>query len=159
MAARDAGCSNNHRVYSATTLTVALGTRLSNHNVFENKRFLRFFFTNGPVTFINLRAVSWEVKLNTLNKIGKIFRENAFDEKKKRPGLKFNPGVALTGLRTTRPRSLSVNGFKVFNCCMIYSWTLNFIGPFAKKPENLLSSKNVVIEQDWIIFHQVPRFE
>ena len=39
---RDA--QNNHRVYSATTLTVALGTRLSNHNVFENKRFLRFFF-------------------------------------------------------------------------------------------------------------------
>ena len=53
---RDA--QNNHRVYSATTLTVAFGTRLSNHNVFENKRFLRVFFTNGPVTFINLRAVS-----------------------------------------------------------------------------------------------------
>ena len=38
---RDA--ENNHRVYSATTLTVALGKRLSNQNVFENKRFLRFF--------------------------------------------------------------------------------------------------------------------
>ena len=32
-----------------------------------------------------------------------MFRENSFDEKKKRRGLKFNPGLALTGLRTTRP--------------------------------------------------------
>ena len=37
----------------------------------------------------------------------KSFKENAFDEKKKRPGLKFNPGLALTGLRTTRPWSFS----------------------------------------------------
>ena len=32
-----------------------------------------------------------------------IVRENAFNEKKKRPGLKFNPGLALIGLRTTGP--------------------------------------------------------
>ena len=50
---RDA--QNNHRVYSATTLTVALGTRLSNHNCFwkrkdsqversgKFKRFLHFY--------------------------------------------------------------------------------------------------------------------
>ena len=31
--------------------------------------------------------------------------ENAFDEKKERPGLKFIPGLALTGLETTRPWS------------------------------------------------------
>ena len=34
----------------------------------------------------------------------KIIRENAFDDKKKRPGLKFNPGLALIGLRTTGPK-------------------------------------------------------
>ena len=28
-------------------------------------------------------------------------RESAFDEKKKKPGLKFNPRLALTCLRTT----------------------------------------------------------
>ena len=28
----------------------------------------------------------------------------AFDEKKKKPGLKFVPGLALTGVRTTGPR-------------------------------------------------------
>ena len=39
----------------------------------------------------------------TLKRIEKIVRENAFDEKKKRPGLKFNPGLALIGLRTTGP--------------------------------------------------------
>ena len=39
----------------------------------------------------------------TLKRIDKIVRENAFDEKKERPGLKFNPGFALIGLRTTAP--------------------------------------------------------
>ena len=31
-------------------------------------------------------------------------RKSAFDEKKKRPGLNFNPGLALTHVRTTGPR-------------------------------------------------------
>ena len=39
-------------------------------------------------------------------KVEKIVRENAFDDEKKRPRLKFNPGLALMGLRTTGPRSL-----------------------------------------------------
>ena len=43
----------------------------------------------------------------TLKRIEKFFGENAFDEKKKRPGLKFNPGLALNGLQTTQPRKLS----------------------------------------------------
>ena len=38
----------------------------------------------------------------------KIARENTFDEKKKRPGEKFNPGLALIGLRTTGSSQLSV---------------------------------------------------
>ena len=33
----------------------------------------------------------------------KIIRGNAFTQKKKEGGLKFNPGLALTGLRTTGP--------------------------------------------------------
>ena len=40
-------------------------------------------------------------------KIEKIIRESAFDKKKKKPGLKFNPGLALTGVRTTGPWSIS----------------------------------------------------
>ena len=35
--------------------------------------------------------------------IEKIIRESAFDKKKKKPGLKFNQGLALTGVRTTGP--------------------------------------------------------
>ena len=31
----------------------------------------------------------------------KLSGESAFDKKKKKPGLKFNPGLALTGVRTT----------------------------------------------------------
>ena len=34
----------------------------------------------------------------------KIVRENAFDEKKKKPDLKSNPELALTSLQTTGPR-------------------------------------------------------
>ena len=36
-------------------------------------------------------------------KIEKIIQESAFDKMKKKPGLKFNPGLALTGVRTTSP--------------------------------------------------------
>ena len=43
----------------------------------------------------------------TLKRIEKIVQENVSDEKKKRPGLKFNPGLALIGLRTTGPRLVS----------------------------------------------------
>ena len=46
-------------------------------------------------------------------KIEKIIRESAFDKKKKKPGLKFNPGLVLTGVRTTGPR-----------------------GPFLESPDN-----------------------
>ena len=38
-----------------------------------------------------------------LKKIEKIIRESAFDKKTKKPGLKFNPGLALTRVRTTGP--------------------------------------------------------
>ena len=37
--------------------------------------------------------------------IEKIIRGSAFDKKKKKPGLKFNPGLALTGVRITGPRT------------------------------------------------------
>ena len=33
----------------------------------------------------------------------KIIRESAFDKKKKKPGLKFNPRLVLTRVRTTGP--------------------------------------------------------
>ena len=36
-------------------------------------------------------------------KIEKIIRGSAFNKKKKTPGLKVNPGLALTGVRTTGP--------------------------------------------------------
>ena len=45
-------------------------------------------------------------------KIEKSVQESAFDKKKK-PGLKFNPGLVLTGVRTTGP------------------W-----GPFLESPDN-----------------------
>ena len=47
----------------ATTRTRTVG-RLSNHNhnVFWKQNILKFF-ANGPITFINLMVVSWEVRL------------------------------------------------------------------------------------------------
>ena len=38
-----------------------------------------------------------------LKRIEKIILKNAFGQKKKKPGLKFNPGLAVIGLRTTGP--------------------------------------------------------
>jgi len=39
--------------------------------------------------------------LDTLKRIEKIIGESAFDKKKKKPEVKFNPGLALTSVRTT----------------------------------------------------------
>ena len=39
----------------------------------------------------------------TLKRIEKIIQENAFDQKKKKPRLNFNPWLALTRFRTTGP--------------------------------------------------------
>ena len=39
-------------------------------------------------------------------KIKKIIRESAFVNTKKKPRLKFNPGLALTRFRTTGPGSI-----------------------------------------------------
>jgi len=44
--------------------------------------------------------------LATLKRIEKIVRENAFDEKIKRPGLKFNPGLALNWALIPNPMAL-----------------------------------------------------
>ena len=45
-------------------------------------------------------------------KIEKITRGSAFDKKKNNPGLKFNRGLALTGVRTTGSRTtMSVESF------------------------------------------------
>ena len=51
----------------------------------------------------SLKSKLATLKLATLKGIEKIVRENAFDEKKKRPGFKFNSGLALIGLRTSGP--------------------------------------------------------
>ena len=64
--------------------------------------------------------------LPTLKRIEKLARENTFDEKEKRRGEKFNPGLALIGLRTT----VSSNNFQFFihhKCSSIYN-ALRFPG-------------------------------
>ena len=45
------------------------------------------------------------VVYNLIIRYSKKNRENAFDEKK-RPRLTFNPGLALTGLRTTSAQEI-----------------------------------------------------
>ena len=46
------------------------------------------------------RVVQSWVKVNH-----KIIQESVFDKKKKKPGVKFNPGLALAGVRTIGPRA------------------------------------------------------
>ena len=52
--------------------------------------------------------------LDTLKKIEKIIRESAFDKEKKKPGLKFNPRLAQTRVRTTGPWILTNVSFWLF---------------------------------------------
>ena len=56
----------------------------------------------------SLILFAYNLMIGYSKRIEKIIRESAFDEKKKKPGLKFNPRLALTGLRTTGARSLIV---------------------------------------------------
>ena len=44
--------------------------------------------------------------MDDLKRIEKILREHTSEKKEKKPGLKFNLGLALIGLRTTGPSSL-----------------------------------------------------
>ena len=41
-----------------------------------------------------------------------IIQDNASEQKKKKPRLKFNPGSALTNLRATRPRDRRLHQFR-----------------------------------------------
>ena len=55
--------------------------------------------------------------LAILKRIEKIVQENAFDEKKKRPRLKFNPGLALIDFEQLGPEKyFPDNLFQLQNC-------------------------------------------
>ena len=58
-----------------------------------------------------------------------IYRENAFEQKKKKPGLKFNPALALIGLRTTGPCMLMKMDAKT----PLFVWNNNFETDDKKK--------------------------
>ena len=44
--------------------------------------------------------------IDMLKRVENIIRGNAVDQKKKKAGLKFNPGLALIDLRTTGPSAI-----------------------------------------------------
>ena len=50
-------------------------------------------------------STSWQ--LDALKTIEKNIQGNAFEQKKKKPGLKFNPGLALICLQTTGPSCIN----------------------------------------------------
>ena len=62
--------------------------------------------------------------------------ENTFEQKKKKPGLKFNPGLALIGLRTIGPRRIGNSGSlsKEAMCIMVYVKVVNVF--FLSKARN-----------------------
>ena len=59
----------------------------------------RYGSLKSKVSFIIFLTPIWW--LDTLKRIEKIIRESAFEQKKGKPRLKFNPGLALIVLRTT----------------------------------------------------------
>ena len=58
----------------------------------------------------SLILFAYNLMIGYSKRMEKIIRESAFDEKKKKPRLKFNPRLASTGLRTTGARSLVSSG-------------------------------------------------
>ena len=63
---------------------------------------------NYSTFFQNNRPIDWDVSQVQVQVNFALFKwlshENAFKQKKKKPWLKFNSGLALIGLRTTGPR-------------------------------------------------------
>ena len=51
----------------------------------------------------DMKAVWW---LDTAKRIERIIKENAFDEKKKKSGLKLNPALAPTGFEKLGPKGV-----------------------------------------------------
>ena len=61
--------------------------------------------------------------LDALKRIEKIIRENAFEQKKNKPRLKFNSGLALIGLRTTGPWfSFCISNMSIVGWRITSSW-------------------------------------
>ena len=60
----------------------------------------RYESLQGKFSFI---LFAYDLTIGCSKKIEKIIRESAFEVKKKKPRLKFNPGLALIDLRTTGP--------------------------------------------------------
>lgn len=59
----------------------------------------KFQFRYGSLKIkFSLILLSTIWRLEALKKIAKIIQENAFKRKKKKPGIKFNPGLALISL-------------------------------------------------------------
>ena len=61
--------------------------------------------------------------IDALKRREKIVQENAFKQKKKKPRLKFNPGLALICLQTTGPSALKNTGknmLAVFEPTLLY---------------------------------------
>ena len=83
--------------------------------------------------------------LATLKTLQKIVRENALDDEKKRPELKFNPGLALIGLRTTGPMTLisfwCLKGGRLFGTgCLILFWETT---KCSKNFNNYIKTNNI----------------
>ena len=69
----------------------------------------------------------------------KIFRENAFERKKKKLGLKLNPGLALIGLRTTGSRTVN-SQLSIFNWAFAIShayFQITLLSCFVAEHERL----------------------
>ena len=92
-------------------------------------------------------------------KIEKIVWESAFDKKKKKPGLKFNPRLALTSVWTTGPRAtrtctcmLKNNGRHITRRYCKWCKLINKYAQFY----NIHPDAQLVTNLNWLIHVRVP---
>ena len=65
---------------------------------------------NFDFIYESLKKMQIQIPLVYLTE--KTIRKSAFEKKKKKSGLKFNPGLALISLQTTGIRSSTLNGWQ-----------------------------------------------
>ena len=56
-----------------------------------------------------LPTIKLMIEYSKTNREKLIIRESAFDKKKKKPGLKFNPGLVLISIQTTGPKRFGLS--------------------------------------------------
>ena len=107
---------------------------------------MKAYKANSVIFF--LATIWW---LDALKRIEKIIRQNAFEQKKKKPRLRLNPGLVLISLQTTGPWSCDKDKVFLLNFIRININLINKRATMKERLSNLHFSANLynASQADW----------